>query len=608
MKKFSKGLSIKKKMIAGFAAVIVVSGLGSIVGLRQLIKAKEQANWVYEYYGEGQKFVVNFLAEFNNNQKLISLGVYMTDQASSQDMMNRVVESSNILETDIAEMENVLLDESNKKNLEEVKGYLNEYFSYRKQVENYVKSNDMRAAQKIVEHELVPLCDNITNVIDKIIENKTENGRTQMDALDSMIFKAEVMVIGSLIVGVLVSVIMALKITGGISRGAKNLLEGMESLFEGKLDNHIEVVSNDELGEVSARFNASCERLNEYVTLVNAAMEKVAEGDLTVKSSTDFKGVFRVMQDTILKTIAMQNEMMRTIESTAEQVASGSQQVSDGAQAFAQGATEQASAVEELLATITDVSADVKKTAEHAEESSTRSSEAMDLAGNANDKMKSMVDAMEQISLKSTEISKIIKTIEDIAFQTNILALNAAVEAARAGSAGKGFAVVADEVRNLASKSAEAASDTTRLIEDSIAAVNNGQAIAKDVAVAMQETTEKVIVSVDLVHLIAEGAKRQAEAIAQLSVGVDQISSVVQTNSATAEESAAASEELSAQANELERVLSKFTLDDGSGSMNLSAKKGDVSKNTYSYPSAETSYNGDELNYAHSSSFDMSKY
>ena len=324
----------------------------------------------------------------------------------------------------------------------------------------------MRAAQKIVEHELVPLCDNITNVIDKIIENKTENGRTQMDALDSMIFKAEVMVIGSLIVGVLVSVIMALKITGGISRGAKNLLEGMESLFEGKLDNHIEVVSNDELGEVSARFNASCERLNEYVTLVNAAMEKVAEGDLTVKSSTDFKGVFRVMQDTILKTIAMQNEMMRTIESTAEQVASGSQQVSDGAQAFAQGATEQASAVEELLATITDVSADVKKTAEHAEESSTRSSEAMDLAGNANDKMKSMVDAMEQISLKSTEISKIIKTIEDIAFQTNILALNAAVEAARAGSAGKGFAVVADEVRNLASKSAEAASDTTRLIED----------------------------------------------------------------------------------------------------------------------------------------------
>ena len=248
------------------------------------------------------------------------------------------------------------------------------------------------------------------------------------------------------------------------------------------------------------------------------------------------------------------------VQQISEQVAEGSDQVSSGAQNLSEASAEQASSVEELAATITEISENIKRTADNAKEASEKVYSAQDALTVSNDQMQEMIQAMSVISHKSEDIGKIIKTIEDIAFQTNILALNAAVEAARAGEAGRGFAVVADEVRNLASKSAEAAKNTTGLIEGTIEAVNNGTDIANRTAQALVETVESAGTVVTYVDDISTSAAEQAESIFQVRQGVDQIAGIVQTNSATAEESAAASEELSAQAQTLKNLVEVFNL------------------------------------------------
>ena len=227
---------------------------------------------------------------------------------------------------------------------------------------------------------------------------------------------------------------------------------------------------------------------------------------------------------------------------------------------MSQGATEQASSIQELAASITEISNQVNQNAENAENASKKATNVGDQIISSNEHMQEMTSAMKEISEKSSQIGKIIKTIEDIAFQTNILALNAAVEAARAGEAGKGFAVVADEVRSLASKSAEASKDTSLLIEGSIQAVNKGTEIADITASQLLEVVSGAKDIVTTIDNIANASKQQANSVRQVTVGVDQISSVVQTNSATAEESAAASEELSGQAQILKELVNRFRL------------------------------------------------
>ena len=248
------------------------------------------------------------------------------------------------------------------------------------------------------------------------------------------------------------------------------------------------------------------------------------------------------------------------IAQVSEQVSAGSSQVSFGAQTLAQGTTEQASSVQELSASIAEISQRVKENASDAEKAKELTEETAGIMQSSVSDMNLARQAMDEISATSKNISKVIKTIDDIAFQTNILALNAAVEAARAGSAGKGFAVVADEVRNLSQKSAEAAKSTTSLIESSIEAVEKGTSLVNKTSVGFAEVAVKAGEIVKIVDDISVQAQEQASAISQISVGVDQVSSVVQMNSATSEESAAASEELSSQAEVLKSLVEQFKL------------------------------------------------
>ncbi|MGL5257691.1 MAG: methyl-accepting chemotaxis protein, partial [Proteocatella sp.] len=316
----------------------------------------------------------------------------------------------------------------------------------------------------------------------------------------------------------------------------------------------------DETGQLLNDLSTTIERLNGAISETSHCLAAAADGNLTQTIERSYKGDFEELRNSVNHIIVSLNDTIEQINMSANQVANGSEQVSSSAQALAQGATEQSSSVEELVATIEDISQKVQASAENSVDAKNKISTVSNDIQNCNMQMQNMLEAMDDINNSSSEIGKIIKTIEDIAFQTNILALNAAVEAARAGSAGKGFAVVADEVRNLANKSAEAAKDTTSLIENSISYVENGSKIANETGTIMSAIVENTKVVSASIDSISENAVSQAQAIVQVQQGLDQISSVVHSNSATAEESAAASEELSAQSESLKDLVNQFVL------------------------------------------------
>ena len=344
-----------------------------------------------------------------------------------------------------------------------------------------------------------------------------------------------------------------------ITQVAGFLEEGRLGLTSGE-EIRISVHSNDEIGELGRIFEKTIQRLRSYIGEIASVLDSIAEGDLTKNAQQEYVGDFTSIKTSLDSIAARLNDTMYQIRNSAEQVASGSDQVSNSAQALAQGATQQASSVEELSATITDISENAKQTASAAEKAGQSVHEAGSQISTSVEYVKRLNIAMENISNSSQEISKIIATIENIAFQTNILALNAAVEAARAGSAGKGFAVVADEVRNLATKSDEAAKATKGLIENSVQATGRGSRIVSEVSATLNRTLELVMQSNTAIGAIVEAVKNDAESIAQVTEGIGQISSVVQSNSASSEESAAVSAELFNQVQRMEEQTRRFKL------------------------------------------------
>ncbi len=290
-------------------------------------------------------------------------------------------------------------------------------------------------------------------------------------------------------------------------------------------------------------------------------MDQIADGNLAFELHCDYAGEFGKIKSSLENIQGTLVKTFQGIGESANQVAAGSEQVAAGSQMLAQGATEQASSVQELSASITEVAGKIGSNASDASDANTLAGNAEEEMKRGNERMNELITAVKKIEQSSNEIGAIIKTIEDIAFQTNILALNAAVEAARAGEAGKGFAVVADEVRNLAGKSAEAAKNTADLIETSVASVKTGTEIAGRTAESINTAADKVEQTASLISKISSASEQQAGSIKQVQQGLEQISNVVQTNSATAEESAASSEELSGQAQTLKLLIEKFKLD-----------------------------------------------
>ncbi len=557
-------MKIGKKLTLAFVGVALVSSVAGIIGAATMYNMDSRYRFALSNYGFSQGDVGMLISEMQGVRVSASEAIVQDANQQAVDTSIQTIESApDTIQSLLDKIKPTLISSQEQAAFNTIEQSIPQWLeAIQKAVDMGKDSEKLKndAALEIINAEVMPVYDQIYQAANTLMALKMTDGNTVSGSLNAlsriMLLAVIVLVAVSLVLGLLLGTSSARKLTKPILM----IESASRQLAEGNLDVEIAYHSKTELGSLADSMRETIQSLRNYVNEIERSLGELAKGNLNVQSQAVFKGSFIALEQSIQSIAVALNKDIAQLSRSAEQVASGSNQVSSGSQALAQGATEQASSVEELAATINEISAQVKNTAEHANQAGKKMDETSAEVDVCNRQMQQMVEAMAEITESSNEIGKIIKTIEDIAFQTNILALNAAVEAARAGAAGKGFAVVADEVRNLASKSAEAAKNTTALIEGSIKAVEHGTQIVGSTAESLNKVIESTQYVDGLVEKISHAANEQANSVTQVTQGVDQISGVVQTNSATAEQSAAAAQELSSHAQLLKQLVSHFQL------------------------------------------------
>lgn len=643
--KWFYNLKISAKLITGFIIVALIAALVGVVAISNLNEISKSDAALYEentlgidYAGKAATYFQR--VRFNLVKMLIVEDI--TDFNTCTSNIENYIAATN---ENLALYEAGIISTEDQAAYDKLKIEWDKYVALAQKTVNYAGNGEFEEAKYMVLVETGPAGNAIREGIDVLVDYNSEGGKARAAANKVLADKANLIMVVTIAIGVLIALLLGIFIARSISRPVREMVAVAGRLAEGDINVNVEATTKDEVGELMAAFQVMIENIreqakaaeriangdlsvdidvrsevdvlnkrlsemtnvirgviDEIISLANGAVKgdmsvrgqvdkyvgdygrivagvndtleaiitpinesikvlgELAKGDLQVSVNGNYQGDHALMKEAINTTINAFNEVMNNINAASEQVASGAEELSYSSIALSQGATEQASSIEELTASIEEIAVQTDNNAENANNANQLAERAKEHAIKGNGQMQEMLAAMEEINIASGNISKIIKVIDDIAFQTNILALNAAVEAARAGQHGKGFAVVAEEVRNLAARSANAARETTDMIEGSIKKVEDGTKIANDTAEALHEIVEEVAKAAELVHDIAVASNEQAIGVEQVNQGIMQVSQVVQTNSATSEESAAASEELSSQAELLQEQVRRFKI------------------------------------------------
>ncbi len=585
-----KNMKIKASLLLGFGISILLSAILIITSLALMSNQKAEYTRILDLEVRANELVTACRLNANIAARNLRDIALIPNDPKNAEMEERALEVLHDMEADLKELREIypLADQSK---LDEYVASVNTWGEALPKILDALDANRNEEAVRLIANECTPSLNKMTDIAKELDALLSQEQNAAVERTATMVRITIIVVAVVLLLTIILLVALSFQIIKSIVNPTTQVHNALLGFSEGNFKVPVDYESKNELGEMCEAMRRSQRILGGVIEDVCDLLGRMADGDFAVKSRDDglYVGDLSSIIDSLRGIKRKLSTVLTQINQSAEQVSSGSDQVSSGAQALSQGATEQASSVQELAATIAEISEQINQNAEGAQQASTQANMVGESLHRGNEQMKEMTASMQEIHEKSQEIGKIIKTIEDIAFQTNILALNAAVEAARAGAAGKGFAVVANEVRNLASKSADASKNTSALIEGSVKAVEKGTQIAAETAHTLDEVVSGAQEITDTIARIATASQQQADAVVQVTQGVDQISSVVQTNSATAEESAAASEELSGQANMLKDLVGQFKLEDSGMAMaNHSSYQSNVGTDVFE------SYGGDK--------------
>ena len=558
-----KDLKVSKKLTISYAIILTLLIMSCVVSIVDFIRLGGQIETFYDgpFTVNDSASVIN--SNFERMQKSVYRSISNTDSEIVKEAITDARNCAAIIQEELPVVKAHFLGD--QQIIDRLDAALAKLAPMREHVLTLASENQKAEAADYMEHNNILAIQEAQAELNSLIESGNKKGETLVSGLREKQAMAVFTVILLGGISVAVSVVFGIYITRGITQPVTELEQAARAMARGEFSAvRVAYNSRDELGSLAGDIRSMVKTLTDVLQNETYILNEMAEGNFSVHSEKDeyYIGEFEQLMRSMKKISCGLSELLLQISRSADNVAAGSEQVSSGSQNLAQGTTEQAASVEELTGMMSEISDQAYRNSRDAQEASEKAQMVKENATESSRSMQEMVKAMAEISGKSDEIRKIVKTIEDFSFQTNILALNAAVEAARAGDRGKGFSVVANEVRSLANQSSAASKSTAALIQSSLQAVENGRRIANETDNALAEVVSGIDNVSELLFHITDASSKQFDANRQVTENINLISEVVQTNSATAEECAAASEELASQAQLLKELVSHFKLAD----------------------------------------------